>query len=106
MARHFEDLWEEGEQLYVQESSSISSILDELSMKIELYRLIDERVEIPAEDRIKIKSRTMGEILSTLTHLSLKDNINVFDALKTSNQFRSAENLAKIPANLKLPGRK
>lgn len=103
MIRHFEQLWEDGENLHTNDDSSTSTILDELSMKINLYKIIDSKIEIPEEERQKIKSRTMGEILLTLTNLSLKDNINVFEALKTANQFRSAENYAKIPMELRLP---
>lgn len=106
MTIHFENIWEEGEKLHAADNSSTASILDELSLKINLYKIIDEKTDIPEEERKKVKSRTMGEILLTLTHLSFKDDINVFEALKTANQYRSAENFAKIPRELKLPGRK
>lgn len=104
MAYHFEQLWEDSEKLHTHDNSATSSIIDELLLKINLYKIIDEKTDIPLEERTKIKSRTMGEILLTLTHISLKDDINVFDALKVANQFRSAENFSKIPPNLKLPG--
>lgn len=103
MTRHFEQLWEEGEQLHNNDGSPTPTILDELLMKVNLYKIIDEKSEIPEEERKKIKSRTMGEILLTLTHLSLKDDINVFEALKTANQYRKAENFSKIPKDLVLP---
>ena len=106
MKVHFEHLWEEGEQLHAADNSSTSSILDELLLKINLYRIVGERADLPPEECKKVKSRTMGEILLTLTNLSLKEDINVFEALKTANQYRSMENFAKIPSALKLPGRK
>jgi len=100
--KHFETLWEEGEKLH--ENDSASTVLDELSMKINLYKMIDSKIEIPDLERQNIKSRTMGEILLTLTQLSLKDNINVFEALNVAIQYRSAEITAKIPKDLRLPG--
>jgi len=106
MVVHFEHLWEESEKLHAHDNSSISSVIEELLMKVNLYKIIEERTDIPDEERQKVKSRTLGEILLSLTHLSVKDNINVFQALKVANQHRSAEKLAKIPHNLRLPGSK
>lgn len=94
---HFEDLWEQGEKLH-QESDTdtdISQLVDELMIKLNLYKAIDLQTEIPAEDRKKIKSRTLGEILLTLTHVSLKDNINVFESLNTALRYRSVEYYSK-----------
>jgi hypothetical protein len=48
-----------------------------------------------AEDVHQAKSRTLGEILMSLTQLSLKDNINVFDALQLALHYRSVEQLNK-----------
>jgi len=103
MPIHFEELWEKGEKLHQDEGSteSVATIIDELSMKINLYKMVDGRIDVPEEERQKVKSRTMGEILLTLTHLSLKDNINVFEALNVAQQHRSAPKTPKI----KLPNR-
>jgi hypothetical protein len=103
MVQHFEELWEHCEKLHKNDDSSTTTILDELSMKINLYKMIDSKTELAADERQKVKTRTMGEILLTLTSLSLKDNINVFDALNTAAQYRSVENLNKIPKDLRLP---
>ena len=93
MAIHFEELWEKCEQLQkeVSKESTTPSIIDELMMKINLYKVIGEKTELPIADQQKIKSRTMGEILLTLTNLSLKDNINVFEALNVALQYRTLE---------------
>lgn len=99
---HFEELWEKCEKTHIGESN-MDSILDELAMKINLYRILSEKKEIPDAELQKIKSRTIGEILFTLTNLSLKDNINVFDALSKAQQFHSEKNYEKIPVNLRLP---
>jgi hypothetical protein len=105
VAKHFEDLWEECEKLHAAFNAKepISTVMDELSMKINLYKMLDSKDEIPKEEIQKIKSRTLGEILLTLTHLSLKENINVFDALNTAKNYRQAENYSKIPPELRLP---
>lgn len=93
MADHFEHLWEKSENFQKEalDHNSIQNIIEELMIKINLYKAIDAKVEIPKEDAQKVKSRTMGEILLTLTGLSLKDNINVYEALNIALQYRSAE---------------
>ena len=81
---HFEELWEKCEKFHQEEGkneSDIQSILDAFAMKVNLYRMVDSNSDLDKEDREKAKSRLLGEILLTLTNLSLKDNINVFDAL-------------------------
>jgi len=106
MPIHFEELWEKCENLHkaLDHNDSVLTIIDELAMKINLYKMIDGKIEVPEEERQKIKSRTMGEILLTLTNLSLKDNINVFEALSIAQQTR--EKTIKIPKELRLPTRR
>lgn len=88
---HFEELWERCEQFHQQASpdNSMEAIIEELLMKINLYKMIDLKTEMPEEDRQKAKSRTLGEILMTLTQVSLKDNINVFEALGVALQYHN-----------------
>jgi hypothetical protein len=88
----FEQLWNRAESMHQAtiEQDSASSILEELSMKVNLYKLIDEKTEIPQEERQKIKARTMGEILLTLTKLSLKDNVNVYQELNIAMNYRKS----------------
>lgn len=109
MPLHFEELWEKCEQLFVEANSQdlTTSILDELSMKINLYKMIDGKTEVPEDERSAAKARTFGEILLTLTKLSLKDNVNVFEALSISQQYRAAElkQLSLVPPELRIPGR-
>lgn len=104
---HFEDLWEKCEQLHKQMDADVpvSSIMDELAMKINLYKVIDSKGEVSTDEMKKAKSRTLGEILLTLTHLSLKDDINVFEALSVAQQYRDAEYVTSIPLELRLPKR-
>lgn len=92
MATHFEELWELCEQFHKESNlhGSTQSLLDELAMKINLYRLVDSK-EIEESEKQKAKSRLCGEILLTLTNLSLTDNINVFDSLMTAHKMRSID---------------
>jgi hypothetical protein len=96
MSIHFEELWVQCENLQkdIIKDEPVSTILDELLLKIGLYRALD-RQEIPSQDRDSIKSRTMGEILLTLTKLSMKDNVNVYEALNTAMQYRSIDHFQK-----------
>lgn len=89
---HFEELWEKCERLHQEagDKSMISELTEQLVMKINLYKALDSKTELPEEERQKAKSRILGEILLTLTNLSLKDNINVFEALGVALQYRSA----------------
>ena len=81
--KSFEELWIDCEQHQqtAQQNNSIQNIIDELVLKIQLYKSIDIKIEIPQEDRKIIKMRTMGEILLTIKSLSSKDDINVYEAL-------------------------
>lgn len=93
---HFEELWEKCEQLHQDTiaEDTASALVNELMLKLNVYKIADSKTEIPEEERQKIKSRALGEILLTLTHLSLKDNVNVFEALATAFKFRSIEHYA------------
>lgn len=96
-APHFEELWVKCEEFQKDASANatIQSIIEELSMKINLYKAMDAKTEIPDEDRQKVKSRILGEILLTLTVLSLKDNINVYESLNMALQYRSIDHYVK-----------
>jgi len=97
MANHFETLWEQCEKFQkdAAANANIQQLVEELMMKISLYKAIDAKTEIPEEDRQKVKSRTLGEILLTLTALSLKDNINVYDSLNIALQYRSVDHYVR-----------
>jgi hypothetical protein len=87
---HFENLWEKCEELHKEAGTTISTSLMELDLKFSLYKKIDVQ-GLPSEEAEKIKSRVLGEILLTITNISLVDNINVFKALSEALQFRSIE---------------
>jgi hypothetical protein len=93
----FDQLWEKSEGLFQDSISNETSsqILDELILKIKLYQAIDQKKEIPETEQQIIKSRTIGEILLTLTKLSLKDNLNVYEALNIAMQYRSIDQFSK-----------
>jgi len=88
----FEELWNKSEEFQKNASkeTTTQNIIEELLLKLNLYKAIDLKTEIPEEERQKIKSRTLGEILLTFTCLSLKDNINVYEALSVALQYRSS----------------
>jgi hypothetical protein len=87
---HFEELWEKCENLHQEMGSKLSTeeLISQLAMKLDLYKTLDTKIEIPEEDRQQAKSRILGEILLTITNLSLKDNINVFESLGLALQYR------------------
>lgn len=88
---HFEELWEKCEKFQESNLVDSSSILDELLMKVTLYKNLDSKKDISFEDKKSTKLRLMGEILFTITSLSLKDDINVFKALFISLKERMIE---------------
>lgn len=93
----FEDLWNKCEELHqgIAQDEIVPTILSELLLKINLYKAIDQKSEIPETERQTIKSRTMGEILLTLSKLSLKDNLNVYELLSIAMQYRSISHYAQ-----------
>lgn len=97
MLKHFEHLWEDAENYYKDTSNAtgVSSILEELVLKINLYKTIDESDKFPKDQKDKIKMHTFGEIVMTLAQLSLKDNINSYAALRTALQYKKIEDLEK-----------
>lgn len=92
---HFEDLWTKCEELQKEAlgARDMPSVAEELVMKINLYKAITEKTKIPAEELHKMRTRILGEILLTLTGLSIKDNVDVFEALAQAFQYRTIEHL-------------
>jgi hypothetical protein len=87
MFKHFEELWEQCEKFHEENSSddTVVEIIDDLMLSVTLYKALHEKQQqIPEEDRKNVKSHLLGEILFKLTHLSLRDDVNVFSALETS----------------------
>lgn len=91
MPIHFEELWEKCEQFHNETSSSDSqvSIIEEIAMKLDLYKTLVNRVDMLPEEKEKLKSFAIGEVLLSLTALSLKDNINTFEALQNALTYKS-----------------
>lgn len=83
--KHFEDLWNDCEALHGSKSDGLGldAILDEVILKINLYKSFNA-IDIPIEEKKKLKSRTLGEILFSLSLLSHQENINVYKALYTA----------------------
>ena len=72
---HFEDLWEFCENHYKFNDAIYKEVLNELLMKVNLYKTISTQ-SISEEELNKAKAFIFGEILLSLTILSKKDNIN------------------------------
>ena|ERR1017187_8674045 len=91
MPIHFENLWVECEKLHEESNKrdSAAILLDELMMKLNLYRAIAEKTEGASTELQKMKDRAMGEVLLVLTKISAKENINVYEALSIAAQYHS-----------------
>ena len=85
----FEQLWVACENLNDGSPETQEQIIDELHLKTKLYQSLSQKLDLPEDEQQSIRTRTMGEILFTLTKLSLQDNINVFEALETARQYRT-----------------
>ena len=93
MTVHFEELWEKCENFHKEASKNMdaASVVEGLTLKLNLYKALVAQTDILGEDMQKVKSRTLGEIVLTLTCLSLKDNINVYESLSQALQMRSID---------------
>jgi hypothetical protein len=94
---HFEQLWDKCEDFHKKEcgDSNSSSLIEELVIKLNIYKILVSRKDLPEEEGKEMKSRTLGEILFTLTNISLIDNVNVFEALQTALLFHSVDTFSK-----------
>jgi hypothetical protein len=81
--KHFEQVWEESEKLFDADKLNVESILNELQAKVSLYRLLGTG-SFEAQDLGRTKTLLIGKIIMTLTKLSLKDNLNTFEALQVA----------------------
>lgn len=77
----FEKLWEKSENYHKNDNSDISSLIDELTIKLNFYKGIDQKIEIPKEEKDKAKHLLLGEILFIISNISLKDDINIYSSL-------------------------
>ena len=70
--KHFEDLWNKSEEISQKDisRSTSSQILDELIMKLSLYKSLENRSEsFDNENLSKIREVCYGEVLFLLTNL-------------------------------------
>lgn len=97
MTIHFEELWEKCEDFFKKnhQNEKVNDLINELDLKFKLYKNIDLNLSLSDKEKQNIKSRTLGEILLTITNISLIDNINVFESLNSALQYRSIETFSK-----------
>jgi len=105
---HFEELWEAVESLHKginPKDISLTSILDQISIKINLFKLVagQETTQQIKEEQDKAKEMLMGEILMTMANLSLLTNIDVGKALSNAYRSKQEELIKSIPPELRLP---
>lgn len=91
MTKTFEKLWSNCEDYHKDSSESTSQEpINEILMKFAVYQNVCNK-EIPEEEKLKLKKRLMGEILFSLSKLSLIDNINIFTSLEEVFQYKAIE---------------
>lgn len=91
MIKTFEELWAKCED-FNKNTSNTNDSINEILMKFNLYLSIDKK-EMSSDEKNKLKNRVMGEILLSLSNISLLDNINIFAALHEAYQYRSLKKL-------------
>ena len=76
MAPHFEELWEQCENFHKNNiaETSIPQLIEELVLKVNLYKTIDSQADMLGTELEKIKSRILGEILLTITGYGFADS--------------------------------
>lgn len=86
---HFENLWSDAENSFQQElSDSAEEILQRIIVKLNILSSLDKKELSSKEEVGKTKEHLIGEILLDFTHLSAKENINVYKALQDSLHYR------------------
>lgn len=94
--KSFEELWEKSESLYKNDPSTTSSIVQEIIAKLMLYRALHENTGLDEKQKQEAKYHLMGKVLSCMTHLSQKDNINTFAALLEITKELQIEKLESV----------
>lgn len=81
--KHFEDLWNESEDisLKVHKEDSSQYLLEMMKVLIDNYRDLLTNEAIPKEVITTLKKRYMGEIVFLITAISARDDINVYASL-------------------------
>lgn len=85
MVKTFDNIWEDAEKLLEQETShsSTSQLIKECIAKLSMLDSLSSLENtMPTEDLLRLKSHAMGKVLLVLTQISMKDNINVYTALR------------------------
>lgn len=84
---HFEQLWVLCENEFKSDTDTdLNEILNKIQVTIGLYKNLSSKPV--TEDLPRIKAHLIGELLLHLSHLSLKEDIDVFAAMKTALKFK------------------
>src|SRR5271163_587724 len=90
---HFEQVYEEAEELAAKKLANTSSAQIIIDIKAELDSLnqYDAKTELSVDTRRLLKHRSLGAILFLLSGISQRENINTWLALKEENKFEAAD---------------
>lgn len=83
---HFENLWEEAENVLKEDSNSSShqQLIKEAMGKLSALEALTNLKEMPQNDLNRLKANAMGKLLLIITQISCKDSINVYAALRAA----------------------
>ena len=97
--KHFEDLWTECESLF--QDLPIESSLKDLELKFALFKaVLLKKNEINGDEYDDAISKIFGELLFSLTQISMSENVNVYKSLFSILKTKEI-NLAKETYNQK-----
>ena len=88
---HFETLWEDAEKSLQTETSisSFSELVKDAMSKLMVLDQLDVMVSkessvLSNDEKMRLKSNTLGKLVLSLTQISAKEGINVYAALKAA----------------------
>lgn len=86
---HFEDLWTDAEESFKEDlSDSLNDIIQRILIKFNTLNSLMNSSSKNHEELQKIKIHLMGEILLDFSHISSKENINVYQAMQTALYYK------------------
>jgi len=94
--KHFEDLWNDCEEYNKQTQSTSDEIIQQLIAQIGLYKSLSENDSLSEDNKKNAKLITFGEILLTLSNLSLLENINSYEAMGLALKIRDTKKLINL----------
>lgn len=92
--KHFEELWVEAEN--IKDTNSSEEVLKQLELKFALFRaILMKKDSLSINDYNESVERLFGEVLFSLSQLSMIENVNVFSALDKSMKLKLIDLISK-----------